>query len=171
MTRRRVAVTVVIASLAGVVATVGAGGMASAGGSSLVPDRDSYQPGEQATMVGETGAGQLGTVEDGPFFAYLRVDRDLAAESSPDTWPFVHPSDLPLGELVLATSGRAGDPGVQVSLIFTIPLTLEPGTYEVVYCNDPCTTGLGDLIGGTIHVGGPPPVPVPAERCGVTRPR
>ena len=44
---------------------------ASAGGSHLSPVRDRYEPAEVATLVGYTSGGQLGSLEDGPFYAYL----------------------------------------------------------------------------------------------------
>jgi hypothetical protein len=43
------------------------------------------------------------------------------------------------------------DGPAQVSLSFNVP-DIEPGHYQVVYCNQPCTDGLGDLMGGYIEL-------------------
>lgn len=127
-----------------------AAGPALAGGSWLEAYELRYEPGDTVTMTGEVSVGQLGWLEDGPFFAYLRVDPDAAGEAPTDRWPFVHATDLPLGELALTPQ-----PGGSLfaAITFTIPADLEPGVYEVVYCNDPCTDGVGDLIGGFVAVG------------------
>lgn len=131
---------------------------AAAGGSWLDPAKDRYEPGETATLVGYTGGGQLGWVEDGPFFGYLRVDP--AAAVAQEQWPAIVPSDLPLGQLILQETGRGGYLSLRAAITFTLPADLPPGTYEFVYCNDPCTTGLGDLIGGTVWVGTDPGEPL-----------
>ncbi len=44
---------------------------AGAGGSHLSPVRDRYEVGDVATLVAYTSGGQLGWVQDGPFYAYL----------------------------------------------------------------------------------------------------
>ena len=105
------------------------------------------------TLAGEVSPGQLGWVEDGPFFAYLRVDpRAVAADPARSTsWPAIHETDLPLGPLTVIDNGPARL--LDVSITVEVPAGLEPGIYDVVYCNDPCTTGLGDLIGGLLFVG------------------
>jgi len=121
---------------------------ASAGGSWLYPAEDEYSPGDQAVLQGDFGHGQLGWLEDGPFFAFLRVDPDAVEASAPDAWPYIHASDVPLGEIMFESGG--------INLIATVSFIvpeLPPGSYEVTYCNDPCTNGIGDLIGGAISVG------------------
>jgi hypothetical protein len=59
-----------------------------AGGSWLTPVRDRYEPGEVVTLVGYVGpGGTLGSVEDGPFFAYLRrLEVPLRSRTSWE-WP------------------------------------------------------------------------------------
>lgn len=121
---------------------------ATAGGSWLSPVRDRYEPGEVATLVGYTSGGQLGWVQDGPFFAYLVVgDITLWAEHRLPT------DHVALGPLSIQSRGRA----LRVSISFPVPHHLAAGLYTVTYCNDPCTTGLGDLIGGSVAVGVDPP--------------
>lgn len=132
-------------------------GTASAGGSWLESYRDSYQPGESVVMRGGVSPGQLGWVEDGPFFAYLRVD--------PDPWGgcfiCIQDGDIYLGELAIQEP-RLGL--LHVSITFTLPEDLIDGEYWVVYCNNPCTQGLGDLIGGLVVVTNPRP-PAPPRRA------
>ena len=66
--RARIALVMAIAavSLAGLAAP------ASAGGSWLEMDRQAYRVGDRAAASGGFSTGQLGWVEDGPFFAFLR---------------------------------------------------------------------------------------------------
>jgi hypothetical protein len=130
-------------------------GPASAGGSALFPARDRYEPGQTATVVGYTGGGQLGWIEDGPFYAYLAVG---PAGTEPDN--SFAPSGLFLGQLVLQETGRGGYLSLRASVTFPIPSDLVPGQYGFSLCNDPCTTGLGDFIGGSVWVGVDPPQPL-----------
>ena len=123
----------------------------SAGGSHLAPARDRYERGEVATLVGYTSGGQLGWVQDGPFFAYLVAD-DTTLWSD-HRLPDDH---VGLGPLSVQPRGRT----LRVSITFLVPDHLATGLYYVTYCNDPCTTGLGDLIGGSLAVGVDPPRPV-----------
>jgi hypothetical protein len=62
---------------------------------------------------------------------------------------------------------------------FTLP-DVAPGTYALLHCNDPCTTRLGDLLGGTLVVlepdgsrpaGAPPPPDHAAEAAAFPAPR
>lgn len=122
---------------------------ASAGGSWLYPDQERYEPGESATIAGQFGGGMLGTMDDGPFFAYLRVDPEAAvAEPDEDALWSIHHTDLPLGRIAIEDGDALRYRG---TLTFTIPETA-PGLYSIVYCNDPCTEGIGDLIGATIAI-------------------
>lgn len=121
---------------------------ATAGGSWLSPVRDRYEPGEVATLVGYTSGGQLGWVEDGPFFAYLVAgDFTLSAERRLPT------DHVALGPLSVQARGQT----LRVSISFPVPHHLAAGLYSVTYCNNPCVTGLGDLIGGSVAVGVDPP--------------
>jgi hypothetical protein len=126
---------------------------AVAGGSWFETTKEQYEPGDTVTIVGHTTGGQLGWIEDGPFYGYLRV-----TPPGPDVagWPVVAPTDLPLGPLQLDRTGRNGW-RLRATISFELPRDLAPGAYDFVYCNDPCTTGLGDLIGGTVYVGIAPP--------------
>ncbi len=120
---------------------------AAAGGSWLDPYHESYEAGDTVTMRGGVSVGQLGWVEDGPFFAYLRLDESVRCG---DLWTCVHPDDIPLGQLTVEEQAEGW---LNVSITFTLPEDIADGEYWVHYCNDPCTTGLGDLIGGVFYVG------------------
>lgn len=128
---------------------------ASAGGSWFEPARDRYEPGEAATVVGYTGGGQLGWIEDGPFYAYLTPDPSGGARGG----GLLDTSDIPLGLLLLQETGRGGYLSLRAAITFTVPPDLAPGEYGFAICNDPCTTGLGDFIGGSVWVGMDPPSP------------
>ena len=117
---------------------------ASAGGSRLSPVRDRYELGQVATLVGYTSGGQLGWLQDGPFYGYLVADETTLW--SDHRLPVDH---VALGPLSVQPRGRA----LRVSISFPVPNDVSPGLYNVTYCNDPCTTGLGDLIGGFLAVG------------------
>ena len=123
---------------------LGAASPAMAGGSYLHPVRDRYEVGDVVTLVGYTSGGQLGQAHDGPFFAYLVTEENplWATRELPG-------GSVPLGPLTVEPWG----PALRVSVSFSLPRHLAPAVYTVTYCNDPCTTGLGDLIGGTVAVG------------------
>ncbi len=131
-----------------------------AGGSWIAPTRDRYEPGDSVEMVGYFGtAGELDPAVR--FFAYLRLDASAdRGASTVDGWPSIRQTDLPLGELVITpfSPGRA-----RAAITFTLPDDLAPAQYPIVYCNDPCTHGVGDLVGGTIHVSVDPAVPLRRE--------
>ena len=141
------------------------GSLASAalagGGSWIEPYRTQYQPGDTVVMRGDAGPGSLGELESGPFYAYLRVDPLTAAAANFHTFPNIHESDIYLGELQL--KGREGW-FYDISITFTLP-DVPDGEYEIVYCNDPCTSGFGDFLGGWIMVKTPrlPAPPRPAH--------
>lgn len=125
-------------------------GTGLAGGSWIESYRDNYRPGETVVMRGDVSPGQLGWVDDGPFYAYLRVDPNAAVGAN--TFPYIDESDLYLGELVLEELSSGW---IHVSLMFTLPADIPDGEYSVTYCNDPCTEGLGDLAGGYVKVAKP----------------
>ena len=52
---------------------------------------------------------------------------------------------------------------LRVSASFVVPASLAPNAYQVVYCSADCTTGLGDLMGGTIYVDVAPPAAIPRD--------
>jgi hypothetical protein len=137
---------------------------AYAGGSWIAPVLDTYSPGDAATLVGYVGRGELGWVEDGPFPAWLRTQSATAiccpgGEGFPQ--PGTAPGDVPVGFLSVEETGQAGLLALRVSLSFVVPASLAPNAYQVVYCNVDCTTGLGDLAGGTIYVDVAPPAAIP----------
>ena len=79
-------------SLLTILVMVGAGALsvidaepASAGGSWMHGEWDRYEPGETVTMVGYFGRGQLGWLEDGPFFAHVRPVIDAGPDVMPPT--------------------------------------------------------------------------------------
>jgi hypothetical protein len=133
---------------------------AAAGGSFLTPVRDRYEPGDAVTLVGYAGpSGSLGSLEDGPFFAYLRRMDD--ALQAPTMAPFApQPTDLKLGQLVVEPTGRADYAAYRASITFGLPADLPVGRYGVAYCDSTCTKGLTDLIGGVIFVGRDPDGPI-----------
>jgi hypothetical protein len=139
---------------------------AVAGGSWISPVRDRYEPGDTATLVGYVGpGGTLGSVEDGPFFAYLRrLDVPLTAPNELGTAPFTpQASDRRLGELVVQHTGRPGYLAYRVTIQFRLPSALAAGRYGVIYCNSTCTKGLSDLVGGVVFVGTDPDGPISRE--------
>jgi hypothetical protein len=133
---------------------------AAAGGSFLAPVRDTYQPGEVATLVGYVGRGAYGWVDEGPFNAYLQAGEPVPmSEVRAD-------QGIPLGPLTVGETGRSGWVDLRVTISFTLPDVLAPGAYQVLYCNAACVpgTGLGDLVGGHLWVGVDPPSGRPVVR-------
>jgi len=129
---------------------------AAAGGSWLSPVRDRYEPGDMVTLVGYVGpGGTLGSVQDGPFFAYLRhLEDPLQVPNQLQMAPFTpQATDLPLGRMLVQTTGRTDYAAYRASLRFRLPSNLPAGRYGAIYCNSTCMKGLGDLIGGVIFVG------------------
>jgi hypothetical protein len=116
---------------------------AAAGGSWLSPVRDRYEPGETATLVGYVGpGGTLGTVEDGPFFAYLRrLDAPLTVPNDLAMAPFApQASDLRLGELAVQNTGR--------------PVPRVPRQHPVPVAKRPASRSLrSDLLQRDVHEG------------------
>lgn len=122
---------------------------ASAGGSWFDTVQPSYEPGDSVTVVGYTGGGTQGWVEDGPFFGWLTgnsgfTDADMGNDPSLRWF---------LGPLELHETGVGGYTRLRVSMSFDLPTDLEPGVYGFNYCNHDCTEQIGDLIGGTVYIG------------------
>ena len=169
-----VAATVAAAALAAV--TLAAAAPAGAGGADwLYPHRDRYEAGQQVLLVGYTEAIARSTGDDsvlaeaalrgdGPYYAYLRVDpaaieRDAPWDGSP--WPYVRPADRRMSQVTAEeVSPVASRFSLRVSAAFRLPEELAPGGYEVIVCNDPCTTTLGYLVGSFVYVGTDPPEPI-----------
>jgi hypothetical protein len=149
------------------------------GGDWLYPDRDRYEAGQQVRLVGYTEATARSTVDDralsaaymrrnGPYYAYLRVDpaaveRDAQRDGS--HWPYVHPTDRRVAQVaaeeIPAASSRYFS--LRVSAAFRLPEGLDRGMYDVLVCNDPCTTTLGWLVGSFLYVGIDPAEPIVRE--------
>lgn len=125
---------------------------AEAGGSWPSPVHDRYEPGQLVEIVGYTGIAPTSE-----YYGWLRVDPDEAHRPRPapawPVWPFVHPTDLRLGAVAVERTHHGGWAAWRVSLSFPLPADLKPGAYEVVICNDPCTEGLGDVVGAVVNVG------------------
>lgn len=123
---------------------------AHAGGSWLEPSWERVEPGDRVELSGEVFRGTLGWLDDGPFYAYLSGEQygQTIAESNGGT-----STDVLLGPLVIEQKNSR----LRVSIDFELDSKIPPGAYWVVVCNDPCTTGLGDLIGGMLYVGIDPP--------------
>ncbi|NNE73460.1 MAG: hypothetical protein HKN26_07345 [Acidimicrobiales bacterium] len=139
------------------VAFVVTGGMlaapALAGGSWFDPVRDRYEPGETATMVGYTGGGAYGWVEDGPFSAYIAL-------ADPEFGELPSSERIEVGPIDLLETDAQGWLRLRASITFELPDDLLPGMYFMGYCNVDCTRQLGDLIGGNLYIGVDPPAPL-----------
>lgn len=120
---------------------------AVAGGSWFDTDRPFYAAGDEVTVVGYTGGGAYGWVDDGPFFAWLTGNSGWTDEPTPVDPAFVHY----VGPLTLHE--HPSEHGVRVSITFTLPDDLVEGIYGINYCNAACDEQIGDLIGGTLYVG------------------
>jgi hypothetical protein len=174
------AVAAAVAGVALAAVTLAAPAPAGAGGGDwLYPHRDRYEAGQQVLLVGYTEAIARSTGDDsvlakaalrgdGPYYAYLRVDpaaveRDAPRDGSP--WPYIHPADRRMAQVtaeeVTPTASRYFS--LRVSASFRLPRELERGTYQVIVCNDPCTTTLGYLVDSSVHVGIGPAQPIVRE--------
>jgi hypothetical protein len=119
----------------------------SAGGSWLEPNDVRVEAGDHLVLEGGVSIGQLGWVEDGPYFAYLAGEdygKTIVGGFGGSQ------TDILLGPVGISDATRFG---AYVSVEFTLPENVPPGRYLVVVCNDPCTTGFGDLIGSNLFVG------------------
>lgn len=133
---------------------------AGAGGSWLNPSWERVEAGDNISLSGFVSHGQLGWINDGPFYAYLSGATYGRATEEGNGGAA---TDVPLGKLNVSENGRR----LAVSIDFTLSSDIPAGEYWVLVCNDPCTTGLGDLIGGVLYIGTDPP-PVEEEVTSVT---
>ena len=101
-------------------------------------------------MSGDVSTGQLGWVQDGPYFAYLSGEE--YGRTISEGFGGLE-TDVLLGQLEIDASGNWAN----VSISFTLPDDVPPGEYWVTACNSPCRIGFGDLIGSTLYVGVDPP--------------
>lgn len=112
---------------------------------------DYHRPGD--TVVSTTGVAWehdsgLGTPTDGPFLVYL-LENDMTILS----WPEVLDQAMLVG-VVEVRHGPYWSEKDELSIgphtaiaRFEIP-DVPAGVYQIVHCNDPCTTMLGDIVGG-----------------------
>lgn len=133
----------------------------------MEPDSIRVEAGEQIALSADVSQGAAGWVDSGPYFAYLSGETFGLTQTTSGGGIA---TDVELGELVTEIIGA----GAGVTLTATIPLRTPPGEYQIVVCNQPCTSGLGDLLGGTVFVGVDPepqqskdsePVPIAAEEA------
>lgn len=110
-----------------------------------------HQPGdvvESTTAVAWGHNSQLGTPEDGPYLIYLAPE-DVAVS----TWPGFPEEGLLVGIVEVYEGpytlphGESYGPNHAVAR-FEIPADVSPGRYQIFHCNDPCTSALGDIVGG-----------------------
>lgn len=140
------------------VLTVSAG-TASAGGAWFSFEERYYRVGDEVVGTVVTHGGTLGWVEDGPFYAYLLPGEVTRVPAF---------SAIRLGPVELEDAGNGG---VRATVAFVMP-DVPSGEYFVGYCNDPCTEGLGDIIGGYVRVlGAPAPRLAPVLRRWGAAPR
>lgn len=126
-----------------------AGGAAAARatGGLLTPVKESYQPGDVATLVGYTGGPTVLSVPTRPFYAYLH--------------PAAGAPDVALGRLAVRETGHRGFLALRASITFDVPADLQAGVYVVRYCDDPCTgVTIGDLGPSPLSIGVAPARPV-----------
>lgn len=117
-------------------------------------DRE-YQPGdvaESTTSVSWGHNSSLGRPENGPFLIYL-----APADATVETWPGVPVDAMLVGIVEVQVGPFMGEDGElygphHAIARFEIP-EVAPGDYQIAICNDPCSTSLGDIIGGwDLHV-------------------
>ncbi|SRR6266545_3692979 len=128
---------------------------AHAGGSVWQFDADHYQPGARAfawATVSWEHSDALGTPDDGPYFAYI----SRSAPDMPSQFPAIPPgavrvADVKIGLEPYDIGGVRFGPH-HATIEFVVP-DLPPGEYDVVHCNSPCTTTLGDITFGTLTIG------------------
>jgi hypothetical protein len=142
--RRFFSITVLAAAVVAVAAP------AYAGGAQLEPSWVRVEPGEELELTAQVSQGAFGWVDDGPFYVYLSGDGYGEVTTSAVGGAA---TDVPLGQLTIDASGS----NAKVSVTVSIPEDTPPAEYQISICNDPCTTGFGDLNGGALYVGVDPP--------------
>lgn len=108
-----------------------------------------HEPGEtvESTTSIAWGHPDLGSPSDGPFFLYL-APQDLELQK----WPSI-PEEAMLVGIVEAHEGPyVGSDGElygphHAVARFEIP-DVPPGVYQILHCNEPCTSTLADIVGG-----------------------
>ncbi len=140
-----------------VMTVIGSARPASAGGSWLYPVSDRYEAGDVVTLVGYSGGGAYGWVDDAPFFGTVMATGEDGFTPERDGPSFE------VGEMVVAETGQPGWTVMRAAIEFELPADLPAGTYFFDYCNTDCREKFGDLIGGYFHVGIDPPYPIGRE--------
>lgn len=122
----------------------------SAGGAVWHFDGVEYAPGEIAeayTSVSWGHNGSLGRPEGGPYLLYLDQAGAVA-----ESWPGIPEEAMLVGIVEINLSPYWAEDGLSYGPYhaiarFEIP-QVAPGQYQILHCNEPCTTMLGDIIGG-----------------------
>lgn len=138
-------------TVAGVCLALSTVATATALGGGAVWHFDGYhEPGDvvvSGTAVSWSHNTDLGTPDDGPYLVYMTP---VAAES--ESWPEIPEEGLLVGvvEVHLGpytnASGESRGPHRAVAR-FEIP-DIPSGSYQIMHCNDPCQSTLGDVVGG-----------------------
>lgn len=131
-------------------ALVAGGDLAMAGGAVWHFDGRDYRPGdiaEASSPVAWDHGSNLGTPEDGPYLLYV-----APADADGTVWPAVPDDAILVGVVEISIGPYQAEDGYwygpsQAVARFEIP-QVPPGEYQILHCNDPCTTTLGDIIGG-----------------------
>lgn len=109
-----------------------------------------HEPGDvvvSRTAVSWSHNTDLGTPDDGPYLVYMAP---MAAES--ESWPQIPEEGLLVGVVEVRlgpytnASGESRGPHRAVAR-FEIP-DVPPDSYQIMHCNDPCESTLGDVVGG-----------------------
>jgi hypothetical protein len=104
----------------------------------------------------------LGTPAEGPYGAWIiGSDRLEALRAAAPEAPYLWIPDeaLRVGDVVVHEGPYEVSPGLRVgpnaaTVEFTVP-DVAPGRYDLLHCDDPCTTSLGDITWGVFEVLGP----------------
>ncbi len=109
-----------------------------------------HRPGDvvvSTTAVAWSHSSRLGNPDDGPYLIYL-----APASTEIDNWPDLPEESMLVGIVEVHdgpythADGSLYGPDHAVAR-FEIP-AVAPGIYQIFHCNDPCTSTLGDLVGG-----------------------
>jgi hypothetical protein len=125
---------------------------AAAGGSNWSTDRASYAPGDTALLIAAVAwshNGTLGTPEEGPYGVWLAPAPGGFSEDIEPT-----PGAVYVGDIDLDVVDRPIGPHI-ASVEFVVP-DLPAGDYAIQHCNVPCTTSLGDITFGQMHIASTP---------------
>jgi hypothetical protein len=121
---------------------------AAAGGSWLYTVEDSYDPGDEVTVVGYVGA----AATKDPVLARLNV------LPMPTNGDLVQYEWVDLGAVTMETTGLSGYLETRVSVSFTLPDDLTSGIYSIEIRGE-SGAFFGDLIGADVFVGVEPGEP------------